>query len=67
MAEPPIDGSDALQLILSACKLVDLLLVLQTEEFQMYVPSWLLLLDSESFVQPSVDFCDRHRRRNLST
>lgn len=31
----PGDGSEELGLILSACKLLDLLLVLQTEEFQM--------------------------------
>lgn len=35
MAEPPSDGSENLQAILSACKLIDLLLVLQTVEFQM--------------------------------
>jgi hypothetical protein len=29
------DGSDLLQLVLSACKFLDLTLVLQTEEFQM--------------------------------
>jgi hypothetical protein len=31
------DGSDLLQLILSACKFLDLTLVLQTEDFQMCV------------------------------
>ena len=35
MAEAPSDGSDALQAVLAACKLIDLLLVLQAEEFQM--------------------------------
>ena len=35
MTEVPLDGSDALSLILSVCKFIDLLLVLQTEEFQM--------------------------------
>jgi hypothetical protein len=34
MAELPADASEFLPLVLSACKLVDLLLVLQTEEFQ---------------------------------
>ena len=38
MAKPPSDGSESLQVALSACKLIDLLLVLQTEEFQMFVP-----------------------------
>jgi hypothetical protein len=35
MIEVPADGSEALSLILSVCKFIDLLLVLQTEEFQM--------------------------------
>jgi len=35
MIEVPLDGSEALSLILSVCKFIDLLLVLQTEEFQM--------------------------------
>jgi len=37
MDEPPPDGSEQLQLILAACKFLDLLLVLQSEDFQMYV------------------------------
>lgn len=35
MSEPSTSSSEYLQLILSACKFLDLLLVLQTEEFQM--------------------------------
>lgn len=35
MDEMPADGSDDLQLVLGACKFLDLLLVLQTEDFQM--------------------------------
>jgi len=31
----PADGSEDLALVLSACKFLDLLLVLQTQEFQM--------------------------------
>jgi len=31
----PPDGSEDLQLILAACKCLDLLITLQTEEFQM--------------------------------
>ena len=34
MASLPSDGSEELGLILAAAKLLDLLLVLQTEEFQ---------------------------------
>ncbi|KAH8110602.1 Dopey, N-terminal-domain-containing protein [Phellopilus nigrolimitatus] len=44
MAEPPSDGSDSLQSILSACKLIDLLLVLQTEEFQIH--QWIFITDT---------------------
>lgn len=33
----PADGSEELPLILAACKFLDLLLTLQTQEFQMYV------------------------------
>lgn len=36
----PSDGSEDLQLVLAACKCLDLLLVLQTEEFQMWDPNW---------------------------
>jgi len=32
----PADGSEDLQLVLAVCKCLDTLLVLQTEEFQMY-------------------------------
>lgn len=39
MTNLPGDGSEELQLILSACKCLDTLLVLQTEEFQMLVLS----------------------------
>ncbi len=37
MDEPPLDGSEALQLVLAACKFLDLLLVIQSEDFQMCV------------------------------
>jgi hypothetical protein len=35
MLDVPSDGSEGLALVLSVCKFIDLLLVLQTEEFQM--------------------------------
>lgn len=35
MNDPTAQSTEYLQLILSACKFLDLLLVLQTEEFQM--------------------------------
>lgn len=43
MEEIPPDGSDVLQLILAACKFLDLLLVLQSEDFQMFILSQLSL------------------------
>jgi hypothetical protein len=36
MDDPPIDDPDALLLLLAACKFLDLLLVIQSEDFQMY-------------------------------
>jgi len=44
MIEVPSDGSEALSLILSVCKFIDLLLVLQTEEFQMH--QWIFVTDT---------------------
>lgn len=44
MIEVPLDGSEALPLILSVCKFIDLLLVLQTEEFQMH--QWAFITDT---------------------
>ncbi|KAK0199079.1 Dopey, N-terminal-domain-containing protein [Armillaria mellea] len=44
MSTLPSDGSDDLQLILSACKFLDLLLVLQTEEFQIH--QWIFITDT---------------------
>lgn len=44
MFEVPSDGSEALSLILSVCKFIDLLLVLQTEEFQMH--QWAFITDT---------------------
>ncbi|KIL71408.1 hypothetical protein M378DRAFT_188883 [Amanita muscaria Koide BX008] len=40
----PPDGSEDLQLILAACKCLDYLLVLQTEEFQMH--QWIFITDN---------------------
>lgn len=42
MGSVPSDGSEDLQLILAASKCLDLLLALQTEEFQMW--AFLLIL-----------------------
>ena len=37
MDEPPSDGSEQLLLVLAACKFLDLLLVIQSEDFQVSV------------------------------
>lgn len=37
MDDPPADGSEDLALILAACKFLDLLLIIQSEDFQVYV------------------------------
>ncbi|KAI0050603.1 hypothetical protein FA95DRAFT_1536117 [Auriscalpium vulgare] len=44
IAELPSDGSDTLTLVLAACKLMDLLLVIQTEEFQVH--QWAFVTDN---------------------
>ncbi|KAI0783393.1 Dopey, N-terminal-domain-containing protein [Abortiporus biennis] len=44
MSNIPSDGSEELSLILSASKLLDLLLVLQTEEFQIH--QWIFITDT---------------------
>ncbi|KIY73422.1 hypothetical protein CYLTODRAFT_365976 [Cylindrobasidium torrendii FP15055 ss-10] len=40
----PADGSEELQLVLAACKCLDLLFTLQTEEFQIY--QWVFMTDT---------------------
>lgn len=44
IAAIPADGSEDLQLVLAACKCLDLLLVLQTEEFQVH--QWIFITDT---------------------
>ncbi|KAG9078206.1 hypothetical protein FS749_009829 [Ceratobasidium sp. UAMH 11750] len=44
LVEPPQDNSDELQLLLAACKCVDLMLVLQTPEFQIH--QWMFVTDT---------------------
>lgn len=53
MASLPSDGSEDLQLILAASKCLDLLLTLQTEDFQMCVVCVLFLV--------SIHICCRHQ------
>ncbi|KZO91887.1 hypothetical protein CALVIDRAFT_601960 [Calocera viscosa TUFC12733] len=42
--EPPADNSEDLTVLLAACKFLDLLLVLQTEEFQIH--QWMFVTDT---------------------
>ncbi|WVR03947.1 hypothetical protein IAU60_000946 [Kwoniella sp. DSM 27419] len=51
MDEPPTDGSEELQLILAACKFLDLLLVLQSEHFQIH--QWMFVTDTADAVYPT--------------
>ncbi|KAF9447031.1 hypothetical protein P691DRAFT_803039 [Macrolepiota fuliginosa MF-IS2] len=44
MTNLPPDGSEDLQLVLAACKCLDLLVTLQTEEFQIY--QWIFITDT---------------------
>ncbi|CAE6407081.1 unnamed protein product [Rhizoctonia solani] len=44
LVDPPADGSDELLLLLAACKCVDLMLVLQTPEFQIH--QWMFVTDT---------------------
>jgi hypothetical protein len=59
MDDPPPDGSEALQLVLAACKFLDLLLVIQSEDFQMLALPVSLRSLTDMF-QPSVDVCQRY-------
>ncbi|CAE6451535.1 unnamed protein product [Rhizoctonia solani] len=44
LVDPPADGSDELLLLLASCKCVDLMLVLQTPEFQIH--QWMFVTDT---------------------
>ncbi|BGP14202.1 hypothetical protein JCM10213v2_002145 [Rhodosporidiobolus nylandii] len=51
LIEHPIpDGSDLLQLVFSACKFLDLTLVLQTEDFQIH--EWMFVTDTVDAIYP---------------
>ncbi|KAN0061878.1 hypothetical protein ACQY0O_005872 [Thecaphora frezii] len=50
----PADESDQLQLVLSACKFLDLLLVLQTEDFQVH--QWMFVTDTVDVVYAPDDW-----------
>ncbi|PWN45010.1 hypothetical protein IE81DRAFT_309697 [Ceraceosorus guamensis] len=52
--ELPADGSDALHSVLSACKFLDLLLTLQTDDFQIH--QWMFITDTSDVVYPSDDW-----------
>ncbi|GAA6000168.1 hypothetical protein JCM10207_007887 [Rhodosporidiobolus poonsookiae] len=48
--QPVPDGSDFLQLVFSACKFLDLTLVLQTEDFQIH--EWMFVTDTVDAIYP---------------
>ncbi|CAD6893213.1 unnamed protein product [Tilletia laevis] len=52
--ELPTDGSDQLQLVFSACKFLDLLLTLQTEDFQIH--QWLFVTDTADVMYPPAEW-----------
>ncbi|WWC97086.1 hypothetical protein V866_003964 [Kwoniella sp. B9012] len=51
MDDPPEDESAALQLVLAACKFLDLLLVIQSEDFQIH--QWMFVTDTTDAVYPT--------------
>lgn len=69
MISLPLDGSEELGLVLAASKLLDLLLVLETEEFQMFVviiPGvGFELNDCHVIYQVPMDLHHGHRRRGV--
>ncbi|KAK8861427.1 hypothetical protein IAR55_002246 [Kwoniella newhampshirensis] len=50
MDDPPEDGSEQLQLVLAACKFLDLLLVIQSEDFQIH--QWMFVTDTTDAAYP---------------
>lgn len=50
MDEPPPDGSEDLALVLAACKFLDLLLVIQSEDFQIH--QWIFVTDTTDAAYP---------------
>ncbi|GAA6042706.1 hypothetical protein JCM8097_003757 [Rhodosporidiobolus ruineniae] len=50
LEQPVADGSDLLQLVFSACKFLDLTLVLQTEDFQIH--EWMFVTDTVDAIYP---------------
>ncbi|KAK1927398.1 Dopey, N-terminal-domain-containing protein [Papiliotrema laurentii] len=54
MEDVPADGSESLQLALAACKFLDLLLVIQSEDFQIH--QWMFVTDTTDAVYPPEGF-----------
>ncbi|EIW69034.1 hypothetical protein TREMEDRAFT_71761 [Tremella mesenterica DSM 1558] len=54
MDDPPPDESDQLQLVLSACKFLDLLLVIQSEDFQIH--QWMFVTDTTDAAFPPSNY-----------
>jgi hypothetical protein len=54
MDDPPPDHSEDLQLVLAACKFLDLLLIIQSEDFQIH--QWMFVTDTTDAVYPPEDY-----------
>ncbi|WVQ73679.1 hypothetical protein IAR50_003259 [Cryptococcus sp. DSM 104548] len=52
--EPPENNSEDLQLVLAACKFLDLLLVIQSEDFQIH--QWMFVTDTIDAAYPPEEF-----------
>nr|ODN87338.1 hypothetical protein L203_03611 [Cryptococcus depauperatus CBS 7841] len=52
--DPPVDGSEKLHLLLAACKFLDLLLVLQSEDFQIH--QWMFVTDTTDVEHPPKEY-----------
>lgn len=52
--EPPEDESEELLLVLAACKFLDLLLVIQSEDFQIH--QWMFVTDTTDAAYPPEDY-----------
>lgn len=54
MEDTPADNSESLQLALAACKFLDLLLVIQSEDFQIH--QWMFVTDTTDAAYPPEDY-----------
>ncbi|MCO5589740.1 hypothetical protein L7F22_043708 [Adiantum nelumboides] len=65
LEELPSDGSDQLSLVEGACRFLDLLVTLQTDEFQIH--QWLFITDTVDIVYPPDDWAPESILDRLAT